>query len=277
MVLVEEKTLRREFDRDGYVIFRNFFSEDEVKGLMASIQASQVAGGSNDLDKGSLRFHMNLFKRSKALQTFIAQPKVVALLSDLIGPNFWVRWDQAVAKDPGAGTFPWHQDNRYSRLRHPHYQLWIAITEMTAENGGLWLQPSSDRHLLPHKKDGSHVVYSGEPESPILIEAQPGDVVIFSSYTLHCTTPNVTQKTRWAYVIEFLALNHFDPTLEPPYFVVARDGKPQPAFADFYLDRLHPLSLLKYLRYSYIPGKIKPLLKKPRGIESKAKLKAQNS
>ena len=91
------------------------------------------------LDKGNLNFHALLMHCSEKIRAFISQAKIIDLLSPLAGPDIWVRWDQAVEKQRGAGTFPWHQDNQYSYLKDQHYQFWISMTSMTADNGGLWV------------------------------------------------------------------------------------------------------------------------------------------
>jgi ectoine hydroxylase-related dioxygenase (phytanoyl-CoA dioxygenase family) len=254
VVAKEVMLSREEFEQQGYVIVRKFFSAEEMKTLLEDIKSASPE--SQDLlNSGTLNFHANIYKCSQKIQRFVSQPRVVNLLQQLIGPNFWIRWDQAVAKGPGAGVFPWHQDNRYSRLQSTHYQFWIALTEMNRDNGGLWLQPSNCKRTLPHKKVGNHVEYKGTPDSPVLIDAEPGDVVIFSSFTLHSTTPNITQQTRWAYVVEYLATKDFDPTIDPPFFVVARNGKSHPEFVNFSGHRLNPVNQLKYAWLRLVPRK----------------------
>ena len=244
---MDKASLRKEFLRNGYTVLRRFFSPEEMSALMAEIHAVNEDDTSNNLNKGALVFHSTLFARSEKVKAFISQPRIVELLTNIIGADFWVRWDQAVAKGPGAGTFPWHQDNGYTNLKDPHYQLWVALTPMTAENGGLWLQPQNHFRFLPHKVVDNHAVYKGEPESPIFIEAQPGDVVLFSSYTLHSTTPNISQDTRWAYVIEYMSINHYDPTLEPPYLVISQEGKSKPEFVLSYKGSRSKRNRLKYV------------------------------
>lgn len=253
------RNLREEFEQNGFCICKKVFSESEVNSLLEDIKSANLRYEKDALTRGAMTFHSSIFFHSPALQKFISQQKIIDLLQDLVGPDVWVRWDQAVAKAPGADTFPWHQDNSYSRLKDPHYQFWIALTEMTADNGGLWLQPGSHRYTsLPHQRVGHEAVYDGVPESPILIEAQPGDVVIFSSFTLHCTTPNTTQTTRWAYVAEYMSLEHYDPYVEPPYFVVARNGKSCPEFVETYPGKTNPLNQLKYLGVNWSPRQMIP-------------------
>ena len=252
------KNYQQEFKERGYIILRNFFSEEEIDRLFEEINITAANKKDDPLNKGALNFYSNLFLHSQKLQAFISQPKLVDFLKQIVGPDFWVRWDQAVAKRPGAPTFPWHQDNGYSQLKEEYYQLWIALTEMTSENGGLWLTPGSHKRFLPHKKVDNHMVYQGTPDNPVFIEAKPGDVVLFSSFILHSTTPNITQDSRWAYVVEYMPLDNFDPDITPPYFVIARDGKPQPEFVNFYRGQLNIINQLKYLGFTPRLKKLAP-------------------
>ena len=245
----ESRNLQAEFQKKGYVIQEGLFSPEEATALIDDIKAAETIDGVSALNKGAMTFYSGVFFNSPKLQAIIAQPKVVNFLIQVIGPDFWVRWDQAVAKGPGAGTFPWHQDNSYNALRDGHYQFWIALTDSHADNGGLWLVPGSHKQQLPHRQVDNHMVYQGTPENPICIEAKAGDVVLFSSFALHKTTPNITKETRWAYVIEYMSLDHFDPGIKPPYFVVARDGKPVGEFVRSYRGQRNLLNHLKYWKW----------------------------
>ncbi|MEX0271167.1 phytanoyl-CoA dioxygenase family protein [Leptolyngbyaceae cyanobacterium UHCC 1019] len=248
------------FERDGFIVCKEVFTKEEMKTLLEDIKEAQLRDDNDTLTRGSMIFRISIFFKSLKLQQFISKQKIIDLLKDLAGPDIWVRWDQAVAKGPGADTFPWHQDNNYSRLQDTHYQFWVALTESNENNGGLWLQPGSHKQSLPYRRLGHEVVYDGVPESPILITAEPGDVVIFSSFTLHSTTPNITQETRWAYVVEYMSLDHYDPYVEPPYFVVARDGKSSPEFVETYRGKENMMNRLKYQLINWNPDKLVPSL-----------------
>ena len=246
--IIQPNLIQEQFKTQGFAICKNLFTEAEAKALIEHIKQAETIDGVSALNKGAMTFYSGVYAKSKALQTVVSQPKVIDFLKQFIGSDFWVRWDQAVAKGSGAGTFPWHQDNAYNYLKDEHYQLWIALTKTTADNGGLWLVPQRHQQTLPHKKVGNHMVFQGKVENPILIEAEPGDVVLFSSLSLHSTTPNITQDTRWAYVIEYMSCNDFDPVVVPPYFIVARNGEPTAEFVHWYRGRLNALNHLKYWR-----------------------------
>ena len=246
----DPETLRRDFDANGYVVVRGFFRPAEMAALIEEIKRGETRNGVSGLNKGALTFYSSLFFHNPTIREFVSQPKIIELLAPILGPDFWVRWDQAVAKGPGADTFGWHQDNGYSRLYDPYVQFWVALTDMTPDNGGLWLEPGSHKRWLPHRNIDNHRVYQGKPEHPVFIEAKAGDVVVFSSLALHSTTPNVTPTPRWAYVVEYMAINHFDPSIEPPYLIVAKDGNPHCEFVESYPGSRNLWNRLKYLGFN---------------------------
>jgi ectoine hydroxylase-related dioxygenase (phytanoyl-CoA dioxygenase family) len=239
----------QEFREQGFIILRRFFSGAEVERLSEDIRtADELVQSSSHLDKDGLEFKHNLFQRSEALRGFISQERIVHLLRDIVGPDFWVRWDQEVVKSPGGAEFPWHQDNGYNGLLDEHFQFWVALNPMTPQNGGLWLQRGSHRvGRLPHQTIDNHLFSPGDPETAEFVEAEVGDAVLFSSFMLHRTSPNVSDTPRGAYVIEYISLDHFDPYVRPPYFVAARDGEPCAEFVRYYRGRLNPRNQLKYL------------------------------
>jgi ectoine hydroxylase-related dioxygenase (phytanoyl-CoA dioxygenase family) len=225
--------MHAEFKKNGYVYIKNFFSQAEVDALVADIkEASAIKSGEDVLDKGDLKFHALIMHRSEKLRAFISQSKIIDFLKQFAGPDIWVRWDQAVEKKPGAGTFPWHQDNQYSQLKDQHFQFWISLTTMTADNGGLWVVPGSHKGMLKYDVDDNHVSYNGDVSKAEFISAEPGDIVLFSSFLLHSTTPNITQNSRWAYVIEYMQMDKIDPYIDAPHLVVAKDGQSHLEYLD---------------------------------------------
>lgn len=227
------------FSERGYIVARKMFSPGDMAQFIAEIKNSdRKKNAPETLDAGSMRFYSNLFYSNEIIQRFITQQRLIDFMVPVVGPDFWVRWDQAVAKGPNSGVFHWHQDNGYNGLRHEHYQLWIALSEMTRQNGGLWIVPGSHRKRMLHRRDGNHMeaVGSARYDAPdadkVFVDAEAGDVVLFSSLTLHKTYENTTAATRWAYVAEYMRSDHYDPMVKRPYFNAARDGRSHPFFTD---------------------------------------------
>ena len=220
------------FAADGYAVLRSFVEPERAAQLASLLErAPERDPGPNPLSLDSMRFASNLFYGTPELVELLGAPPVIEIVTAVLGPDVWVRWDQAVWKGPGAPTFPWHQDNGYTELDAEHLQLWLALTSSTADNGGLVVAPGGHRRRLPHRWVGNHVVAT--PTGPSeTIEAAPGDAVVFSSLLPHTTGPNRTGRTRLAYVAEFLPLDAPDRSVSPPHLVVAAGGLPRPGFVD---------------------------------------------
>ena len=69
--------VQAEFNKNGYIFIKNFFSQTEVDTLVADIkEASATKSGEDILDKGNLKFHALIMHRSEKLRAFISQPKL---------------------------------------------------------------------------------------------------------------------------------------------------------------------------------------------------------
>jgi ectoine hydroxylase-related dioxygenase (phytanoyl-CoA dioxygenase family) len=214
------------FRRDGYAIVPALVPPEAVGALRDAIEAAPERDPRpNPLSLGTMRFASNLFYGSPELQAFLTGSVVTEIVTALVGPDVWVRWDQAVWKRPGAPEFPLHQDNGYTGLGIEHLQLWVALTDSDAENGGLEVIPGGHRAPLDHRWEGGHVVTEHPgPRAPVA--ARPGDAVAFSSLLPHATAPNVSDRERLAYVAEFLPLDAADPSVATPHLQVVEGGRP---------------------------------------------------
>lgn len=240
-----------EFREKGFSVVPGVFSPDEVDGIRAAIEeAAHDMPGAGPSTSGAMVFYTNCFRYSERLRELCADPRLTCLVRPLAGDSYWIRWDQCVAKGPGAPVFPWHQDNAYNGLKDEHFQVWVALSEMTEDNGGVWFAPGSHRDgRLPHARDGAHHVYEGEIENGELIRAAPGDVVLFSSLMLHQTRENRSDAPRWAYVLEFMKAEHFDPVCERPYLMVLEDGEPTLRWTNWFRGRRSASNAVKYLSW----------------------------
>lgn len=223
----------REFREQGYTMARGFFSKDEAALLLEESERRMRDQDTYDpLTESGLIFTQNVFKKSERCQRFIAQQRIIDFLQPIAGGDLWVRWDQAVTKRPGGGVFRWHQDNGYNGLLTEHYQVWIALTETQNQNGALWLAPGSHkRGLLPHKQaEGAQIEVEAEVGESLCIDANAGDMIVFSSLMLHRTGPNEADTKRVAYVAEYMPCTDYDFGLKGPYFMVAQNGVSNPHF-----------------------------------------------
>ncbi len=139
------------------------------------------------------------------LRCATARPLVETAI-ELLGPDVRLYWDQAVSKPPGATSdVPWHQDNGYTPVVPEQYLTFtLALDATTRENGCLWIQPGSHRAgVRPHRKTDM-LFYRGYegPETGVAVEQEEGDVLVFSSLTMHRTGPNRSAGPRRSWVIQ---------------------------------------------------------------------------
>ena len=261
---------QRQFERDGFVVARQMFSGAEMREFIAECHSFEGrTRGPDSNDEGQMRFYNQLFRKSEVVRRFVTQQSLIDFIAPIAGPDLWMRWDQAVAKGPGSGVFNWHTDAGYDLLPQPHFEVWIALSESRRDNGGLCVIPGSHRqgHSHRHRRIGNHMVADGHerydrPDSgKTVIEAEEGDVILFSSALLHKTYENTTARARWAYVGEFMKLGDYDPTSPAPYFVAARNGRTACEFVDTLPGARDPMQRLRTLPLALRKNVAGPLLR----------------
>jgi ectoine hydroxylase-related dioxygenase (phytanoyl-CoA dioxygenase family) len=156
-------------------------------------------------------------------RAFAREPRLLAFVAALIGPDLDCFLSQFIFKNPGALGQPWHQDAFYFPFdRGPQVGVWLAVTEATLENGPLWVLPGSQREPV-HAVEPDHRLHAqfGYVEitdhdmtgaRPVLL--QPGDLLVFHGHLMHKSTDNRSHGMRAAMVYHFGAAGTVDSTLE---------------------------------------------------------------
>lgn len=138
--------------------------------------------------------------------------QLAQIVQELLGGKISCFQSQFVFKNPGVIGQPWHQDSYYFKFdRQPQVTVWIPLSEVTRENGCLWVVPGS--HLGPirdHSPDRRKQANSGYLEitdadfsSQVPVLLSPGDVLFFHSYLMHRAADNVASYRRIAVVYHY--------------------------------------------------------------------------
>jgi ectoine hydroxylase-related dioxygenase (phytanoyl-CoA dioxygenase family) len=250
-----------EYAQHGYTVIRGLLTKPDAAKFLAEVERCAVLDSQKAaLNGNGIGFAGEIFLHSEFARSVLTRPDVIALVSAIAGGDLWISMDQAVTKHPGAGIFRWHQDNGYNQLKREHFQLWIALTETRQQNGALKLVPGSHkRGLLPHTFKGvGQMEVAEDVGEHVTIDADAGDVIVFSSLMLHCTGPNEADSKRVAYVAEYMKLSDYAPGAGAPYFIVAEGGKPNPHFTRVPPGALSLRNQLMYLRPRLIAAAKRP-------------------
>lgn len=209
---------RKQFEEDGFFIWENAFSPEEIDSLTSRIDVfvnqhyEQLAKKGNEWISraNEIAFTAHLAASDPEIMKFVSQDKLVDLSAELIDPTVSLYWDQSVYKKPETKRdFPWHQDNGYTAVLPEEYlTCWIALDDVTIENGCIWVLSGSHKQgLVEHVPTSSgYQCYTGEdPGIPVPI--RKGSMVVFSSLLFHRSGPNLSDTSRKAYIVQYISVD----------------------------------------------------------------------
>lgn len=236
MIVTPER--RERFEQEGLFVLEAFFTEEEIDAVTARIDAHALrheealrARGAQGISRaGEISFTAFLAENDPALAAFCKHPKMVALTTELIGPDVRLYWNQSVYKQPETPReFPWHQDNGYTPVEpDQYYTCWLALTDATIENGCIWVLPGSHRQgPVPHEDSPIGKVGYRGPDPGVPVPLKRGSMAVFSSLLLHRSGPNLSRGPRKAYVMQYIPAHARNGVTKAPFddrMWVARGG-----------------------------------------------------
>jgi len=144
-----------------------------------------------------------------------ADARALDLVEDLISPNIFVTNTVFRIKEPGSRTqYGWHQDSARIRVEPAFVILYLAITESTAENGGLRVIPCSHDRVRPFdivvNTDGQarrRVPRTRDVDvaNAVDLVLAPGEAAIFSGDLIHGSASNQSAARRIAILTDYTA------------------------------------------------------------------------
>jgi len=200
-----------------------------VKLVPESNKAGMAVANPEDAMSKIFKLH-----RDGVFADFAHSTAVVDPVSELIAPDIDVFLSQFIFKTAGAWGQPWHQDSFYFPFEpaRPVVGVWLAVTEATLANGCLHVLPGSHSEPVhthvPDRRPGANYGYfeivdhDMAGSEPVLMA--PGDLLVFDSHLMHCSTDNESQGIRAAMVYHYAAAGTRDHTEE--YFPTVNDWVP---------------------------------------------------
>ena len=216
------------YKSEGYAVLPSVLSEDDLE--MLRLECAYFVGFTDSwlIEKGISVFGItHLCKRyfissryrySQTMWSFLFGELMAKVTSAFLGSEVFLFNEQWVVKGANEGMqFAWHQDSGYVKFRDPgtkhdpYLTCWIALDDMSSENGTISVMPhstlSTHNRIIDHKVEkGTNdlVGYDGD-ETGIQIDVPAGSIAVFSSTSLHRSNANHTSKQRRAYLAQYTA------------------------------------------------------------------------
>lgn len=210
--------LKAEFDRDGFVQIRGFYTPRETAGLAAELARyiSQVVPGlppseaffEDKARPETIKQMQNMQKHEPAFERLMVSHRFQGLASTLFGRPAVAKGVEWFNKPAGIGAAtPPHQDGYYFMLE-PNEALtfWLALDEVDQTNGCIRYVPGSHlRGVRPHARTSvlgfSQGITDYGPDdfaNEKCMVVSPGDLLIHHSLTIHRADANQSGRSRRA-------------------------------------------------------------------------------
>jgi len=183
----------RAFTREAFAKFGWVHADSDNPPVMKAIPDAKLSARGWD-DRDWVQFQLSFCKHPDFLALAEA-PFVMDILDAVMGEAAWLAsmnfcWIQ-LPGSPEQTTLP-HQDEWYLPSCDTMWTMWVPLVDMPMEVGPLGVVQGSHRRSV---KD-HFTAFSGLQVEPKLDwvsnEALAGDVVLFSSRTIHCAWSNVS-------------------------------------------------------------------------------------
>jgi ectoine hydroxylase-related dioxygenase (phytanoyl-CoA dioxygenase family) len=202
---------RQQLDEQGYLIFRNILSPEQIEIILSCLEElwaieGEQAGEENYIEPGVRRL-ANLANKGKIFRELYAHPQVLEVVEAVMGND--IRASMVNARDvpPHTGVrMSFHMDSDKGRVRdekgyNAATAIWM-LDEFSVANGATAFVPGT--HLLGKSPKEVLTDLNASHPDEIVIEGQPGDLLVFNGHCWHAGRPNETDGHRRAILIHYL-------------------------------------------------------------------------
>ena len=184
--------IKRQFDRDGYVVLRGFLSREELEELRIRAEGCLGEAKRSEEYPGVVK---NLNRIDPWFEDQLQRGKQAELISALLEDDLEPASAGCFERIPGetSGIKP-HIDAIGHRRKGA--TVWIALDRADRENGCLFYVKGTHRQDLPSVVGLEG--FSAESEEAVAVEVEPGDATIHNSRTVHWSEANRSQRPRQA-------------------------------------------------------------------------------
>jgi ectoine hydroxylase-related dioxygenase (phytanoyl-CoA dioxygenase family) len=201
---VPSSIVQQQFDREGYVLLENFFTDEELGGVVETMQQyfpqteEKMEAVSKKWGKRFAQFETktaSFGQEAAQEQAFIElgkHPLMHELTTWLVGPHYEDEGLLVKITTKGHGQ-SWHRDCNSDNPSHFVKNRLIYTTDISAEQGALALVPGSQRAAC-FSPGGLHEPIEGE----VIIAPRKGTLAFVNATVFHRVYRNETDTPRYS-------------------------------------------------------------------------------
>jgi len=222
------------FDREGYLVVEEFFTDDDLQPVIDEISAEVNARAKDAIARGELSrtYEEYGFERQLAMITketdsvarsiwngalagpavfnLIRNPKLLDIAESLCGPELIAssvyRLRPKVPHHP-QGPVPWHQDSGYTEPycdKALMLTVWLPLVDADKENGCMWVLPRVHKQgILRHRgrENKPYLVVAKQDlpaAEPVCVPVKKRGALFLTNLSPHASFENDTDAVRWS-------------------------------------------------------------------------------
>jgi len=210
------------YQRDGHILLRNLASHEEVyfyrRFILDAIAAvTQQQDSQGRISDYSAMFTQvtNVWRVNEMARQFVFARRFARVAAQLMGVSaVRLYHDQALIKEPGGKSTPWHQDYYYWPLETEHsITMWMPLVDVTKEMGSMTFATGSHRigafREMPISETSQEYFEKIIKEKNFTLHTNEiinaGDATFHAGRTLHSAHPNSSTTRREVMTIIYYA------------------------------------------------------------------------
>jgi len=221
--MFELQNKKKNFNKDGFIILRNFFLKNEIKSIIKEIKKIKIK--SIKIKNPHLHYtedkkintihNINKYINSGPIIKIAKSKKILNIVNYILNSKSKVRNIELFLKPKRTGlSTPYHQDNFYWNFldKRKALNLWIACSDSSYKNGGVCYYKSSHKrgllkHSISYAPGSSQKIDTKQLKKIKLKRFYPnlklGDCLIHHPEVVHGSESNKSNKDRLGLVIGY--------------------------------------------------------------------------